>query len=45
MGIIYALMPLIMAAVGFIFFVIFTALYNFLAKWLGGIEVEMKNID
>jgi prepilin signal peptidase PulO-like enzyme (type II secretory pathway) len=45
MGIIYALMPIIMALVGFIFFVIFAWLYNFLAKWLGGIEVEIKNIE
>ena len=28
-----------------VFFVIFAALYNGLAKMLGGIEVEIKNID
>ena len=44
-GIIYVLMPAIMAILGFIFFVIFAALYNFLAKWLGGFEFEIKHID
>ena len=45
MGIIYALMPVIMAVIGFVFFVILAALYNFLARRLGGIEVETKNIE
>ena len=44
MGIIYMSMPIIMAILGFIFFIIFAAIYNFLAKYLGGIEVEIKNI-
>ena len=44
MAIIYILMPIIMAVFGFIFFVIFAALYNLLAKWLGGFEVEVMNI-
>jgi prepilin signal peptidase PulO-like enzyme (type II secretory pathway) len=42
-AIIYILMPVILAILGFIFFVIFSALYNFLAKYLGGIEVQIKN--
>jgi hypothetical protein len=45
MGIIYTLMPVLMAVIGFIFFVIFAALYNLLAKLLGGIEVEVKDIE
>ena len=45
MGIIYLLMPVIMGILGFIFFVIFAAIYNLLAKYLGGFEVEVKNID
>lgn len=45
MGIIYILMPVFMAIFGFIFFVIFAAIYNLLASWLGGIEVEVKNIE
>jgi len=45
MGIIYLLMPIIMGIFGFIFFVIFAAIYNRLAKWLGGVEIEIKNID
>ena len=45
MGIIYCLMPIVMGIFGFIFFVIFAAIYNVLAKWLGGVEVEIKNID
>ena len=44
-GIIYLLGPIIAGILGFIFFVIFAALYNLLAKWLGGFEVEIKNID
>ena len=45
MGVIYLLMPVILAIIGFIFFVIFAAIYNALAQWLGGIEVEIKNVD
>ena len=45
MGIIYLLMPILMGILGFIFFVIFAWIYNLLAKWLGGFEVEIKNID
>ena len=44
LAIIYILMPIIMGIFGFIFFVIFAAIYNLLAKWLGGIEVEVKDI-
>ena len=44
-GIVYLLMPIIMGVFGFIFFVLFAAIYNLLAKWLGGLEVEIKNID
>ena len=45
MGIVYALMPLIMALVTFIFFTLIASLYNLLAKRLGGIEFEIKNVD
>jgi hypothetical protein len=44
-GAIYVFMPIIMGIFGFIFFVIFAAIYNLLASWLGGIEVEIKNIE
>lgn len=44
MAIIYILMPVIMAIVGFIFFSIFAAIYNLLTKWFGGIEVEVKTV-
>jgi uncharacterized Tic20 family protein len=44
-GFVYLLGPIVMGVFGFIFFVIFAALYNLLAKSLGGIEVEIKNID
>ena len=44
-GFFYALGPIFMGVFGFIFFVIFAAIYNLLAKWLGGFEVEIKNID
>ncbi len=45
MGIVYCAMPIIMGILGFIFFVIFGALYNLLAKWLGGMEVEVTTIE
>jgi hypothetical protein len=44
-GIIYTFGPIFAGIFGFIFFVIFAAVYNFLAKWLGGFEVEIKNIE
>ena len=43
-AIIYILMPIIMAIFGFIFFVIFAAIYNLLAEWLGGLEVEGRDV-
>jgi hypothetical protein len=45
MGLVYLFMPIIMGIFGFIFFVIFAAIYNVLAGWLGGIEVEVRNVD
>ena len=45
MGIVYLVMPVIMGIFGFVFFVIFAAVYNGLAKFLGGFEVEIKDID
>lgn len=42
-GIIYLFGPIFAGVFGFIFFVIFAALYNALAKWLGGVEVEVKD--
>jgi hypothetical protein len=44
-GFIYLLGPIIMGVVGFLIFVVFAAVYNLLAKPLGGIEVEVKNIE
>jgi hypothetical protein len=38
-------MPIILGIIGFIFFVIFAALYNLLARLLGGFEVEVQNIE
>ena len=43
-AIIYILMPIVMGIFDFIFFVIFAAIYNLLAKWFGGIEVEVKDM-
>jgi hypothetical protein len=44
-GFFYTLAPIFMGIFGFVFFVIFAAAYNALAKWLGGVEVEVKNVD
>jgi len=43
-GFIYAFGPIVFGVVGFIFFVIFAAIYNLLAEWLGGFEFEIKTI-
>ena len=43
-GILYMCGPVFAGVLGFIFFVVFAALYNALAQWLGGIEVEVKDI-
>lgn len=45
MGIIYCAMPFGLAVIGFVGFVIFAALYNLLAKWLGGMEFETVDIQ
>lgn len=45
MAILYIVMPVIMAIFGFIFFAIFAAVYNLLAKWLGGFEVEVTTVE
>ena len=45
MGIIYLCMPVLMAILGFVFFALFAALYNVLAKFLGGFEVEVTNVE
>ncbi|HTV61542.1 MAG TPA: hypothetical protein VMH30_03125 [Verrucomicrobiae bacterium] len=37
-------MPVIMGILGFIFFVIFAAIYNLLAKQFGGVEVEVMDV-
>ena len=44
MGIIYCAMPILMAVIGFICFVICAAVYNLLAQWLGGLEFEVIDI-
>ena len=43
-GWVYFFMPVVLAIFGFIFFCIFAGLYNLLANWLGGIEVEVKDM-
>jgi len=44
-GVVYMLMPVIMGIMGFIAFVICAAIYNWLAGLLGGVEVEVKNME
>jgi len=45
MGVVNLFMPVIMGIVGFVFFVVFAAIYNFLAKQFGGVEVEVRDVD
>ena len=44
-GTIYLFMPVICGILGSIFFAIFAAVYNGVAKFLGGIEVEVRDIE
>jgi hypothetical protein len=44
MGIVYCAMPILMAVLGFIGFVICAAVYNRLAQWLGGMEFEVIDV-
>jgi hypothetical protein len=44
-GIVYSFGPILFGVLGFVCFVIFAALYNVLAKWLGGIEVEVTTLE
>lgn len=43
-GTIYCAMPILMAVIGFVCFVICAAVYNLLAKRLGGMEFEVIDI-
>lgn len=45
MGVIYVLMPVFMAVIGFIGFIIFAWMDNLLAQRLGGVEFELRDID
>lgn len=44
-GTIYLFGPVFMGVLGFIMFVIFAALYNALAGWLGGFEFELTDVE
>jgi hypothetical protein len=44
-GVVYLFGPVFMAILGFVFFVIFAAIYNLLAAWLGGFEFEVKEAE
>jgi transmembrane protein DUF3566 len=42
-GVVFAiLMPVIYGVMGFVFGAIFAFIYNLLAKWVGGIELEVE---
>lgn len=45
MGLVYCFMPLIMAVFGFLLFLLFAALYNLVARWVGGFEVEVTTVE
>ena len=44
-GIVYLFAPVLAGILGFVFFVIFAWIYNFLAKRLGGVEFEVKDVN
>ena len=43
-GIVYCAMPILLAVIGFLCFAIFAALYNLIAKWVGGMEFKMIDV-
>jgi hypothetical protein len=45
MAIIYIAMPIFMAILGFLFFALFCLVYNLIAKWLGGFEFEVTEMQ
>ena len=45
MAIVYLCMPILMAIFGFIFFIISSAIYNLVARWLGGFEFEITDVQ
>ena len=45
MGIVYMLMPILMGLFGFIFIVIGAAIYNLAARWVGGVEFTVKDVE
>jgi len=44
-GLVYLCGPVLFALLGFVFFVVSGAIYNLLAKWLGGVEFEVRSIE
>jgi uncharacterized Tic20 family protein len=44
-GIVYSFGPILFGVIGFVCFIIFAALYNVLAKWLGGVEIEVSTVE
>ncbi len=42
--VIFQLMPVVMGVIGFVVFVVFAAVYNLPALWVGGFELEVKNL-
>ena len=44
-GIVYLFGPIWMAVLGFVGFTIFAAIYNALAQAIGGVEIEVGNIE
>lgn len=45
LGVCFLLAPLWTAALGFIFFALAAAVYNLAAKWIGGFEFEVEEIE
>ena len=44
-GMFYLFGPVFMAVLGFLCVLIFGALYNVLAKWLGGVEIDITPVQ
>jgi len=44
-GLFFILLPFIYAIMGFIFTALGCLIYNIIAKWIGGIEVEIDTVE
>lgn len=45
MGFVYLAMPILMGVFGFLMILLSCAIYNLVAKWVGGVEFTVTDVD